>query len=74
MPQSKEVHKEYMRVHRKGAKGSQNTEVHSDGSQDNVTQYPAILCALADVEKREKLRRICESLKDHGVLKTESQF
>ena len=30
--------------------------------------YPALLIALADPEKRAKLRRICESLKNHNQL------
>lgn len=32
------------------------------------TEYPALLYALADPVKRAKLRRISESLKNHGVL------
>lgn len=32
-------------------------------------EYPALLYALADPVKREKLRRISESLRNHGVLK-----
>ena len=32
------------------------------------TQYPALLYALADPIKRAKLRRICESLKNHNQL------
>jgi len=36
MPQSKEVHKEYMRVHRKQEKGSQ-TQGSQEGSQEYVT-------------------------------------
>ena len=35
----------------------------------NVTQYPALLHALADPVKRAKLRRICEELKNHGQLR-----
>jgi len=54
MPQSKEVHKEYMRKYRQGSQ---------EGSQ-----YPALLYAFADPVKRAKLRRICESLGSHGVL------
>jgi len=84
MPQSKEVHKEYMRRRREGSQeGSQNGG-SQEGSQDvtliyneedvtvspeSVTQYPAILYALADPEKRIKLEKICQSLKDHHVLK-----
>ena len=35
----------------------------------NVTQYPAVLHALADVDKRAKLRAICQSLGNKGLLK-----
>lgn len=38
-------------------------------SDNNVTQYPAIVHALTDPGKREKLEKICSSLKDHGMLK-----
>ena len=43
---------------------------YRQGSQNEVqgSQYPALLYALADPIKRAKLRRICESLKNHGVL------
>lgn len=33
------------------------------------TEYPALLYALADPVKRAELRRICESLKNHGQLR-----
>jgi len=73
MPQSREVHKDYMRKRRGSQKGSQSTGFTSQGSQENnspnVTQYPAILYALTDLKKRAKLRLICESLKSHHVLK-----
>ena len=42
------------------------TEALPNVTQD-VTQYPAILYALADMGKRAKLRCICESLKRHGI-------
>ena len=44
--------------------------VDKSESVDNKlsTQYPALLYALADPEKRAKLRRICESLKNHNQL------
>ena len=35
----------------------------------DVTQYPALLYALADPVKRAKLRRICEGLSNHNQLK-----
>jgi len=60
MPQSKEVHKEYMRKLRGSQKGSQD-----EGSQHKGSQYPAILHALTDPEKRKKLEKICQSLKIH---------
>ena len=71
MPQSKEVHREYMRklrgsqsiTKREGftAEGSQ-----IDGSQDKGSQdYPPILSALIDPIKRAKLEAIYESLKAH---------
>ena len=43
---------------------------YRQGSQNEVqgSQYPALLYALADPEKRAKLRRISESLKNHNVL------
>ena len=43
---------------------------YRQGSQDEVqgSQYPALLLAMADPEKRAKLRRICESLKNHNQL------
>lgn len=53
MPQSKEVHKEYMRQKRKvHTKGSQNQEVHTDGSQ-GIT---------VDKDQAIKLLHICDSL------------
>ena len=58
MPQSKEVHKEYMRRRREGL-----TEF-TEGSQD----YHPILRALMDPIKREKLERICESLGKRKLL------
>ena len=54
MPQSKEVHKEYMRKYRQGSQES--SEVHP------------IVYALANPEKRLKLRAICQALKEHNVL------
>lgn len=35
--------------------------------QDNVTQYPAILLALTDPEKRQKLEKIYHSLNEFKV-------
>lgn len=65
MPQSKEVHKEYMKNYRKvHAKGSQE-----EGSQVKGSQYPAVVLALLDPDKRKKLEKIHRSLKDHGVLR-----
>ena len=66
MPQSKEVHKEYMRAKRR--KGSQIEGVHSEGSQIPGSMLP-ILTALSDIKMRAKLRLICEELKTHHVSK-----
>ena len=66
-PQSKEVHKEYMRKRREGSQnlteGSQNTGFTSQGSQT-----PAIILALADPIKRDKLTRITRELKARHLL------
>ena len=62
MPQSKEVHKEYMRKLRGSQKGSQNGGVHGEGSQ-----YPAIIYALTDPIKCKKLEAITQSLKEFKV-------
>jgi len=61
MPQSKEVHREYMRQRRKG-------EAPKPLGEAPKTEYPAIIKALADSVKREKLRKICVSLARHNVL------
>ena len=60
MPQNKEVHKEYMRKYRQGSQ---------EGSQGSQTEYPAIIRALIDPIKREKLEKIHQSLKEHKVLR-----
>lgn len=41
----------------------------NDGSKQGLTKYPAVLYALADVGQRAKLRSICESLSNKGLLK-----
>lgn len=46
----------------------QGSVTEQENGNANVTQYPALLYALADPEKRAKLRRISESLKNHNVL------
>jgi len=61
MPQSKEVHKEYMRKLRGSQKGSQIEGSQVKGSQE----YPAILYALTDPVQRQKLEKVCQSLKVH---------
>ena len=53
MPQSKEVHREYMRKRRGSQPGS---------------QYPVILEALVNPEKRKKLEKIHQSLKEFNQL------
>ena len=62
MPQSKEVHREYMRKLRGSQKGSQD-----EGSRAEGSQYPAIIRALADPDKRAKLEKIHQSLKEFNV-------
>ena len=53
MPQSKEVHKEYMRRRRQGSQ---------EGSQT-----PAVVRALTDPKKRAMLEYISEDLKKKGL-------
>jgi len=90
LSQTKEQHREYMKVHRKGSqsdgsqtKGSQcpETIILSDGQLwhpdplyykkiepvEEKPGYPAILVALTDPVKREKLERITSQLEAHGV-------
>ena len=85
MPQSKEVHKEYMRSYRdkrrKGIitieeikaprKSGERTipDVIDDGSPPEGSQYPAIIHALADPDKRVRLEKIHQSLKEFNQLK-----
>lgn len=54
MPQSKEVHKEYMKRYRE--------------RQSVTKEYPGIVQALVDSMKRQKLERIHQSLKRRGLL------
>ena len=49
MPQSKEVHKEYMRRRR-------------EGSQQGSQVHPAIVRAIADQKTRSKIERISQEL------------
>lgn len=69
MPQTKEVHKEYMRKLRGSQKGSRIDGSLDKGSQINdkrgLRGYPAIVYALADPIKRKKLERVSQSLKMH---------
>ena len=46
-----------------------NSVTSGERDMESVTQYPALLYALADPVKRAKLRRICEQLSNHGQLK-----
>ena len=46
----------------------QGSVTDKENGNANVTHYPALLYALADPIKRGKLRRICESLKNHNQL------
>jgi len=34
-----------------------------------LTEYPAVVYAMADVEKRAKLRAVCQSLSNRGLLR-----
>ena len=65
--QSNEAARERMRRYR--AKGVTGGVTNQGVTEQGVTQYPALLYALVDPIKKAKLRRICESLKNHGVLK-----
>ena len=56
MPQSKERHAEWMRERR----GAQTQGAQPEGAQN----YPAILHSLTDPEKRKKLEKITQSLKE----------
>jgi len=79
MPQTKEVHKEYMRKLRGSQKGSQIEGGQVRGSQtitkmggftaEGSQEYPAIIHALTDPVKRKKLEKVTQSLKAHNVLK-----
>lgn len=62
MPQSKEVHREYMRKLRGSQEGSQ-----IEGSQTEGSQYPAIIHALVNPDKRKKLEKIYQSLNSFKV-------
>jgi len=63
MPQSKEVHREYMRKRRKGSQGVTEQGITSKG----VTDVLPIIRALADSVKKEEIERIAKSLKAHNV-------
>lgn len=59
---SNELTRERMRRYR-------NKERNETGSvTKSVTDYPAVVLALADDDRRAKLEKICVSLKNHGVL------
>ena len=65
MPQSREVHKEYMRKRREG---SQKGIVHRQGSQKEgmgITAYHPVLDWLVDPVKRRKLEAITQSVDRH---------
>jgi len=61
---AKKASKERMRRFRGVTSGVTNEVVTEKG----VTKYPAIIHALVDPEKRKKLERIHQSLKNHGVV------
>ena len=64
MPQSKEVHREYMKRRREGSQqGSQN----GVGSQRGSQVYPAIVRAITDPKIRSKVERISEELNSRGL-------
>ena len=64
MPQSKEVHKEYMRKLRGSQKGSQ-----TEGSQVDGSQLHPVMKYLIDPVLRPKMEAIVQSLKGHNQLK-----
>ena len=59
-----EYQREYMRRKRSNKTGGLTAGLTGEG----VTRYRPILYALADPNKRRKLKRICESLTNHKVL------
>jgi len=64
MPQSKEVHREYMRRRREGSQQGSQIGV---GSQDGSREYPAILRAITDPKIRSKVERISQELSNRGL-------
>ena len=72
MPLDKEAKKEYQREYMKKKRSNKGSNIdgsNKEGLTLDVTQYPAILHALADIQTRAKLRAICQSLSQHHVLK-----
>ncbi len=72
MPQSKEVHREYMRKRREGSqtKGSppQGSQGMTQGMTQGVGKYHPIMYALVDKGKRAKLQSIVEHLEKKKLL------
>ena len=71
MPQSKEKKREQARLRKQRQRDKERDIVSvttggvtGQGVTLDVTQYPAILLALTDPNKRQKLEKITQSLKD----------
>ena len=65
---SKERQKRY-RDRKKGVTNDSVTvENVTPGDDENVTQYPQIIYDITDPVKRDKLIRICNSLREHKML------
>jgi len=63
----KEKQREYWKDRKRKERVSTPDNVHPEMSTPG-NHYPAIVYALCDPEKREKLERICIELKRHNVL------
>ena len=68
MPQSKEVHKEYMRKRRKGSRVHIKPIMAKGLTREAATLYSHILNWLVDPVKKEKLERICTELGKRNLL------
>jgi len=64
----KALQREQTRERVRRYRNKQDSVTSNSVTLDSVTEYPAVIYALADPIKREKLRRICQSLKEHNAL------
>lgn len=64
MPQSKEVKNEQARLRMEKMRNKGNKTQNPESVTLDVTQYPAIIHALTDPDKRKKLEKITQSLKE----------